>query len=301
MKNHTDFLKKTLPFAVTLALVCSLVACGDSLNAGDESVEDDSGISSETVENSSGSSQGGSENSNGEVSKPQIEYPVGSAERTQQYEEYIGVEYAIDMTEYEQYICPENEEDYVFVVSPKYPVTRDYVPEDLVDCTSMRDGRSSKIVRIANIALEAFLKEAAFYGFDKIGVTNAYRSYDTQNWWYNHYLDQEMASGKYSTEEEAIAVVLTYSTRPGTSEHQTGLTVDMHDVDLNNMRSFNGTPAAEWLENNAHRFGFILRYPEGKQDITGIIYESWHFRYVGRTTATEIYESGLTLDEYIEQ
>ena len=114
---------------------------------------------------------------------------------------------------------------------------------------------------------------------------------------YRSHIEFKMQDGK--TEEEAIAVVLTYSTRPGTSEHQTGLTVDMHDVDLNNMRGFNGTPSAEWLEHNAHRFGFILRYPEGKQEVTGIIYESWHFRYVGRTAATEMYEKGLTLDEYL--
>lgn len=295
-----------LALTVGTVLICVLVGCGGTPDGNESDASSQASAVSEASKDESSStvsdesSEGFDTSSESSVAPP-VEYPVGSAERTRQYEEYIGKEYAIDMTEYEQYICPENESDYVFVVNPKYPVTRDYIPKDLVDCTSMRAGRSSKIVRIANIALEALLKEAAYYGFDEIGVTNAYRSYDTQNWWFNHYLEQEKASGKFATEEEAIAEVLTYSTRPGTSEHQTGLTVDMHDVDMSSMRSFNGTPTAEWLEHNAHRFGFILRYPEGKEDVTGIIYESWHFRYVGRTAATEMYEKGLTLDEYWEE
>jgi D-alanyl-D-alanine carboxypeptidase len=72
----------------------------------------------------------------------------------------------------------------------------------------------------------------------------------------------------------------------------------MHNqIDTNN--TFDGTPAAIWLEENCYRFGFVLRYPADKQDVTGIKYESWHFRYVGRTAATEMHELGMCLEEYL--
>ena len=94
-------------------------------------------------------------------------------------------------------------------------------------------------------------------------------------------------------------MVATYSNPPGTSEHQSGLCVDMHNqIDTNN--TFDGTPAAIWLEENCYRFGFVLRYPADKQDVTGIKYESWHFRYVGRTAATEMHELDMCLEEYLE-
>ena len=227
---------------------------------------------------------------------------MNTAERIADYEERVGVKYAIDMTDYEAYVCPDDEAKYVFLVDPVHTLGSDYVPEDLIKCTHIREGRPdsyNKIVRTVDIALDAFLKEAAYYGFDDITVTNAYRSYRTQDWLFNYYVDQEWNSGKFKTKEEAIAEVLTYSTRPGTSEHQSGLCCDMHNVDISTPRKFNGTPAATWMEENAYRFGFILRYPDGKQDITGIIYESWHFRYVGRTAATEIHDLGVTLDEYL--
>ena len=89
-----------------------------------------------------------------------------------------------------------------------------------------------------------------------------------------------------------------YVALPGCSEHQTGLCMDMHNVDVGKQETFNNTPAARWLEENAYRFGFILRYPAGKEHITGAVYESWHFRFVGRTLATYLHDNGLTLDEY---
>ncbi|MBO4452605.1 MAG: D-alanyl-D-alanine carboxypeptidase family protein [Clostridia bacterium] len=225
--------------------------------------------------------------------------PDETAESTKAYEEYVGVKYAIDMTQYERCVCPDDEEKYVFLVNADHPLAEDFVPADLVKCTSMRKGRPdyySYMDRVANKALEAFLKEAAYYGYGDITVTNAYRSYSVQRDLFNYYLNRERQ--RYATEEEAIAAVLTYSTRPGTSEHQSGLACDMHNKEK--ARQFNGTPAARWLEENACRFGFILRYPEGTQHITGIIYESWHFRFVGRTAATEIHNLGVTLDEYLE-
>jgi LAS superfamily LD-carboxypeptidase LdcB len=87
----------------------------------------------------------------------------------------------------------------------------------------------------------------------------------------------------------------TFSARPGHSEHQTGLAIDVNSID----DSFAATPESAWLASNAHRYGFIIRYPKGKEHITGYKYESWHIRYLGVDTATAVYNSGLTLEEYL--
>ena len=85
--------------------------------------------------------------------------------------------------------------------------------------------------------------------------------------------------------------------RPGTSEHNLGLAVDFNSVE----QSFENTKAFKWLKKNCTDYGFILRYSESKLDITGVIYEPWHYRYVGRDNAKKIAASGLTLEEYIQK
>lgn len=110
-----------------------------------------------------------------------------------------------------------------------------------------------------------------------------FRSYDYQSQIYNNYVARD-----------GQAAADTYSARPGYSEHQTGLAIDVNQID----DSFIGTPEANWLEAHCHEYGFILRYPRGKQDITGYKYESWHIRYVGTDMSYAIHSSGLTLEEY---
>lgn len=95
-----------------------------------------------------------------------------------------------------------------------------------------------------------------------------------------------------------------YSARPGFSEHQTGLAFDIGESGAEQhwaAASFGDTEAGKWVADNAHRFGFILRYPEGKEQLTGYMHESWHFRYVGKEAAKEIYDADITLEEYLEQ
>ncbi len=87
----------------------------------------------------------------------------------------------------------------------------------------------------------------------------------------------------------------TFSARPGHSEHQTGLTIDCNSID----DSFGETPESEWLAQHCAEYGFIIRFPEGKEDITGYQYEPWHIRYLGRELATEINDLGITLEEYL--
>ena len=127
-------------------------------------------------------------------------------------------------------------------------------------------------------------------GFDLVAFST-YRSYDYQDELYHRYVDQH-------SQAEADR----FSARPGYSEHQTGLGFDIGEVGQEihwASDSFKDTAAAKWLSENAHNFGFILRYPEGKEHITGYQYESWHFRYLGVELATKVYNSGITLEEYL--
>ncbi|WP_078382277.1 M15 family metallopeptidase [Sutcliffiella halmapala] len=120
---------------------------------------------------------------------------------------------------------------------------------------------------------------------------SGFRSYETQV----AIFQNEIATFGY---EQAVL----YVARPGTSEHQTGLTMDItaKSVKLELVESFENTPEGKWLAENAHHYGFILRYPKGKTNITGYAFEPWHFRYVGVEIATEIYNNGLTLEEYMD-
>lgn len=119
---------------------------------------------------------------------------------------------------------------------------------------------------------------------------SGFRTYEYQKGLYNNYVARD---GKEKADK--------YSAQPGYSEHQTGLAFDIGGEEqkywVND--SFADTAEAGWLSENAHKYGFILRYPKGKTDITGYKYEPWHFRYVGVEHATEIYENDLTLEEYL--
>ena len=105
------------------------------------------------------------------------------------------------------------------------------------------------------------------------------------------------------TREEAVANVKTYSCAPGTSEHQSTLAFDLVVTTYPSrfdslIQEFGETEAGIWLAENCHKFGYILRFPKDKEDITGIIYEPWHFRFVGRYHATRMHELGMCLEEY---
>lgn len=119
-------------------------------------------------------------------------------------------------------------------------------------------------------------------------VTSSYRDYKTQEVLWESYADSK-------GEKWADSV----SARAGFSEHQTGLTLDI--VTYNTiMNDFENTDEFKWLQKNAHKYGFILRYPKGKEDITGYDYESWHYRYVGVDVATAVHDKKITYDEYYE-
>lgn len=208
--------------------------------------------------------------------------------------------YATDISDfYDAIVLPDNPDKFLILVNKENKLGRNDVPENLVDCVNTRDdGRDTqKLVYEAELALQAFLNEARANGIDDVSVTSAYRGYYTQDYLFEMYVDRELH--KFDTREEAEEYVSTYSSRPGTSEHQTGLCLDMHNLSAAS-QAFGETEAAEWLADNAYKFGYILRYPEDKEDITEIMWEPWHFRFVGRYHATRIHELGLCLEEYIE-
>ena len=118
----------------------------------------------------------------------------------------------------------------------------------------------------------------------KLTISSGFRSYSTQKALYDKYVNRD---GKAAADR--------YSARPGHSEHQTGYAMDI------NMAStkFDNTPEAKWLAANCWKYGFIIRYPQGKESITGYMYESWHIRWLGKDLAKKVFDSGLTLEEYL--
>lgn len=157
----------------------------------------------------------------------------------------------------------------ILIANKTYPLPRDYNPGGLTDeCES------------AFYEMEAAASEL---GLD-IYIASGFRSYDTQASIYQRYCN-----------EDGQAEADTYSARPGHSEHQTGLAIDLNSISS----SFAYTEEGQWIAEHCWEYGFILRYPADKVSITGYMYEPWHIRYVGKTNAQAIYESGLCLEEYL--
>nr|WP_325302003.1 M15 family metallopeptidase [uncultured Dysosmobacter sp.] len=130
-------------------------------------------------------------------------------------------------------------------------------------------------------------------------ICSSYRSQETQQRLYENKIRRLMREGL--SREEATAQAGTVVAVPGTSEHQTGLAVDLVDKSYQHLDDAQAsTDVQQWLMENSWKYGFILRYPEEKSDVTGIIYEPWHYRYVGEPAAREMRELGLCLEEYIE-
>ncbi len=147
-------------------------------------------------------------------------------------------------------------------------------------------------------ALDALLAAGREAGM-QLALTSAYRTYDYQNSLYQDKINRVVAEDGVS-KKEAKAIAATVVAVPGTSEHNLGLAADIVSQTYNIMDDgYADTPEAQWLRAHCAEYGFILRYDEDKQPITKIIYEPWHFRYVGVEAATYIMESGLCLEEFL--
>lgn len=171
------------------------------------------------------------------------------------------------------------------LVNKTYQLPEQYKPAHLV---AMPDKYSTgELKELQQPAMEAFVQmcDAARKDGHWLHNRSAYRTHAIQQMLYNRNV------AKYGAQKAAL-----YSARPRHSEHQTGLAVDINKVALD----FEKTPAFAWLQENAHKFGFIMRYPRGKEAITGYEYEPWHYRYVGKEAATFIHKHHLVFEEYIQ-
>lgn len=209
------------------------------------------------------------------------------------------VEFTEDLSSYEEFMAPSDRDGYLLLVNKETPLDETFVPEDLTNLVNTRkDGRNTQqMVYTAAMALEALFIEMKAAGYTDVSVTSAYRSFEYQGTLFNNYVNNEMAGG--ASREEAEIAANTYSARPGTSEHQSGLCCDMHNLGSAS-QAFKDQEAYLWLLENAWKFGFIIRFPEGKEDVTGYMFEPWHYRFVGRYHAEKIYNYGLCLEEYLE-
>ena len=173
----------------------------------------------------------------------------------------------------------------ILLVNKNHPLPANYAP----DYTNGA-GQSTSLQGEAEAAAEAFLAAANAQG-NSMYVLSGYRSYNVQASLFANY-------AAIHGEEKAN----TFSARAGQSEHQTGLSFDVGDAQhsgYNLQTSIDQFPGVQWMMQHCAEYGFILRYPEGKEDITGYQYEPWHYRYVGVEAATAIMASGLTLEEYL--
>lgn len=189
----------------------------------------------------------------------------------------------LDKTKYEDTEKTNIKDDNLMLVNKYYYLTEDYEPSDLVTLTSKyNSGVNSKMRKEA---ADHFMEMSDAATLDNITIKNAsgYRSYAYQVNLYDKYAQRD---GKKAAD--------TYSARPGFSEHQTGLVSDINQID----NSFENTDAFKWLQKNAYKYGFILRFPKDKEDITGYQYEPWHYRYVGTKVAKQMHDENLTLEEY---
>lgn len=183
---------------------------------------------------------------------------------------------------------------YTFLVNREYPLSESYVPKDLTTPNipfsfSDKSLDKRKLRTVAADALEELYQAALSEEGLKIYGVSGYRSYDRQ---YDIYGTNLINKGLIHTNS--------YSAAPGTSEHQSGLAIDVScsSIGYALINSFATTAEGKWLKENCWRFGFILRYPKDKEDITGYAYEPWHIRYVGVPLAYYLYTNNLTLDEY---
>ncbi len=190
----------------------------------------------------------------------------------------------VNYTFYTNEVPSDVSKGYLMIVNKYHYLSSDYVPDNLVTI----DSKYGKTLELEKTTYEAFIQ--MYNDASKDGVNlyifSPYRSYNTQYSLYNRYVSRD---GKTLAD--------TYSARAGYSEHQTGLAIDISRRG-GNLNGFESTKEFQWLKENSYKYGFIIRYPKGKEWITGYQYEPWHYRYVGVDVATKIYKENITFEEY---
>lgn len=181
-----------------------------------------------------------------------------------------------------------NPDSLMVLVNKLNRLQSNYVPHDL-EQISLNYATNNKFLRKeAKENFEKLSSDAKKIGYSIIAVS-AYRDYDYQENLFNNYV-----------KEKGENYALKCSAKAGHSEHQTGLSVDVMGSN-NDYDQFEKSKEFDWMKNNSYKYGFILRYPKGKEYITGFKYEPWHYRYVGKDVASIIYTEGITLEEYYKK
>ncbi len=172
------------------------------------------------------------------------------------------------------------------LVNKFYHLNKDYSDDDI---TNISNTYAYENNRLRKIALDAYINmyNAAKDDGIKLIINSSYREYEKQE---SIYEDYKNWYGEIKADKQAA--------RPGYSEHQTGLAIDVFTIDNQLAKTFKDSKGYEWLKNNAYKYGFIERYPENKEYLTGYEFESWHWRYVGVDVATTILNEDITFDEY---
>ncbi len=204
--------------------------------------------------------------------------------------------HAEGMPEWDYPLSPEIIEDfdeYIILANRQHLLSGDYKPGDLVNttCKKSSDAGTPELRKEASDAINAMFAAALEDGLT-LYLKSAYRSYQTQKTMYNNRLD------KLGRDDGLVSY-------PGASDHQTGLGVDILNYEWTKKdgmnKEFARTKEAQWMEAHCAEFGFILRYMADKEEVTGIKFEPWHFRYVGREAAAYIMENHLSLEEFTEE
>ncbi len=175
------------------------------------------------------------------------------------------------------------------IVDPTYAIPDQYLPPDLVPASEANYSAEFRIRSLMASDLNGMRNGILEAGVPEVALLAAYRSIEDQQSLFDR-----------REEEMGFAAAAEGTARPGHSEHHLGTTIDVRPIGQTDVdQEFGATPTGQWLEQNSWRYGFILSYPEGKQDVTCYKYEPWHFRYVGPELAAQVHDSGLTLREYL--
>ena len=205
---------------------------------------------------------------------------------------------AIPIDEQERVVTDVSGDWRLILVNPKHMLPEDFYV-DTAEIGFADDDEMLIDERIADL-LDEMLYDCQEAGCSPV-VRAGYRSQATQEYLYEEKIQEWIDDEGYSR-EEAEEVASTIVAYPGTSEHQLGLSADIADRDFPYLNASQAdSPTQQWLMEHCQEYGFILRFPDGKSDLTGIIFEPWHYRYVGKEAAAEIMERGICLEEYLAE
>ena len=225
-----------------------------------------------------------------------ISSPYYKVENTMRYQKYydkhsdyttdnvvIYVEIGLDNEFYTDPVEITNYNDVDALVNKYHKLPSKYEADDLVTLSKEYSSRGHKIKKIASEPLMKMINAAREDGINLL-VISGYRTEGKQSGLYNN-----------SVKKNGVEHALLYSAKPGYSEHQLGLAVDLNETE----ERFDQTKEYKWLKANSYKYGFIERYPKGKEFITGYGYEPWHYRYLGVDLATKVYTENITYEEYL--